>query len=158
MAATGLSSCVKPAGPAKAYVTDHTDCCDADSVANPGYLAAQTLNNASPWQTMEDMCASYLWNCEPSGIPVFEYAATPCASAWTTCANNSSGNPVNCASNGCSAVCPGTNGTTTCVDYGGPGLLTCAQALNEDDYACTRSGTLCTATFIGHEGGIQACY
>ena len=155
--ATGVASCAKPVPipfQVTAWVTDNTDCCDQDPVTNPGYLAA---NAANPWKIVPNGCGNFLYNCEPSGVPVMQFSAAQCSTAWHNCGNagSSAGNPVSCAASGCSAVCSASG--TSCPEYAQP--TACGQSTIENYYNCTTIGTdLCMAGIGMTQSGPEGCY
>ena len=151
--AAGVASCVKPSG--ATYVTDHTDCCDVDPVANPGYLAA---NSANPWQIVPDKCDSFLWNCEASGIPVLQLSdLPPCPSVWQTCIATADAGAVSCTTGACAQVCP-----TVAIEFGTCtyyGSGTCGNPVTAYQNQCTNilgTCTVGTGSYVG--ANQQGCY
>jgi len=151
-----VSSCTLPPPNAMVskFVLDHSDCCDADPIANPGYLAAHAGN---PWMLAPDACGDYLWNCEPNKVPVVEFPPLPlCSTTWQTCINNSQTNPT-CATDGCASLCIGT--PPQCTDIGS-GTAACGFSILANYYQCNldSTGTMCSAGIGNSIYGVQGCY
>jgi hypothetical protein len=124
-----MASCAQPTG----FVSDSTDCCDMDPLANPSFFANHSSN---PWQIAPDACGNFLWNCEASGVPVKQFT-----------------NLSLCTTSYCIGSCP--NG---CLGYTESNPA-CGQTFIQETVMCDQSSGTCAASSVMSTDSLQqGCY
>lgn len=132
-----LSACTEPAG----YVSNSTDCCDADARAFPGQ---------STYFSTVSACGNYDFNCSTT-ITKKNNGPTGCFEAPMTCTMNAQ--QTNCTASAPPAGCGGqfrSYGTASC----GQSYITSVKGCT---IACTQVGCHCMQWSNGGPAGTQAC-